>query len=742
MDAVGDAAGDTLVDADEIVHRCGIASEHDSELACIVLHALHEHLDGLGGLGILRAGIVDRGEAVGLVDEEQLAHGEVAVLGHVLARTVLVLAHDVLALTLDDVGRGEQLHGVEDLAELAGHGGLARAGVTCQDDVELHRLLGLQSEVETLIHVCLLGGYLAHEVLDGLHAHEVAVELCHNLIDVELTERVGALDVGTAEQTVLGLALGEQTLAVALQGTLEGRHHLTGVAEVLRAALVHLLEELADMRLGVGIEAVVLLLEFLAEDMGELLGGVVGELQPFVEAGGDAGVGIEEVEHLLGIACDDTDELAAQLLDGLQQRVDSLAPVVATLARGEGVGLVDEEHAAHGRIDHLARLRCRAADVLRHQVLARDLDELSARQDAEAAEHIGKDAGHGGLARAGVAEEDILVLEGRQRLGVVFLKAVLLDILDDAKHLALHVVDTHECIKTTQDLVGCLLNEDVARDILGLYLTSMAVLQTTLVDIVGLLHRLVGIAEGDLTVLHQIAEIAEELLLGLALAGQSAAGELALADGEQLGWRAVVELEHQGEAAATALLLLEVVFYLVFLTFEDHDRIGVPVGREVALPVFHHTQQTVDGCQVLRVGHQQMGIVDDDQTAPQLLNGLLVEGAYPLVVGRGIDLLDTRMGDDAVGEEQLVDETDEEGLARAAVAEHEHIHLWTLAQTTLTLGGIIEGDETLHLIDDLLLADGICEEDGRIDSWCRRWGWRRLHCRSHRCFVRYGGRWC
>jgi hypothetical protein len=89
-----------------------------------------------------------------------------------------------------------------------------------------------------------------------------------------------------------------------------------------------------------------------------------------------------------------------------------------------------------------------------------------------------------------------------------------------------------------------------------------------------------------------------------------------------------------------------------------------------------------------------------------------------------------------------MDDADEEGLTRAAIAEHEHIHLWTLAQTTLTLGGIIEGDETLHLIDDLLLADGLCKEDGRIDSGGSRWGWRRLHCRSHRCFVRYGGRWC
>ena len=270
----------------------------------------------------------------------------------------------------------------------------------------------------------------------------------------------------------------------------------------------------------------------------------------------------------------------------------------------------------------------------------------------------------------------------------------------------------------------------------------MAVLQTTLVDVVGLLHRLVGIAEGYLTVLDHITKIAEELLLGLALDSKSEAQQLALANGQQLLRTTVVEFEHFGKTAAPALLLLEVVFYLVFLALEDDYRIGEPTCGEVALPVFHHAEKTVDRCQVLRIGHQQMGIVDDNQAPLQLLDGLLVEGAYPLVVLRGIDLLDAGMGDDAVSQEQLMDDADEEGLTRAAIAEHEHIHLWTLAQTTLTLGGIIEGDETLHLIDDLLLADGLCEEDGRIDSGGSLLGWCRLHCRSHRYFVRYGGRWC
>jgi hypothetical protein len=64
-----------------------------------------------------------------------------------------------------------------------------------------------------------------------------------------------------------------------------------------------------------------------------------------------------------------------------------------------------------------------------------------------------------------------------------------------------------------------------------------------------------------------------------------------------------------------------------------------------------------------------------------------------------------------------MDDADEEGLTRAAIAEHEHVHLWALAQTTLTPGGIVEGHEALHFIDDFLLADGLCEENRRIDSW-------------------------
>ena len=62
---------------------------------------------------------------------------------------------------------------------------------------------------------------------------------------------------------------------MALQGTLKSGHHLTGIAEVLRTTLIHLLEELVDVGLGICIETIALLLKFLAEDIGKLFGGIV-----------------------------------------------------------------------------------------------------------------------------------------------------------------------------------------------------------------------------------------------------------------------------------------------------------------------------------------------------------------------------------------------------------------------------------------------------------------------------------
>ena len=67
--------------------------------------------------------------------EEAAKHPEVTVLTHVLAGTVLIFADDILALTLDDIGRREQLHRIQYLTKLTGDGRLACTRITRQNDV-------------------------------------------------------------------------------------------------------------------------------------------------------------------------------------------------------------------------------------------------------------------------------------------------------------------------------------------------------------------------------------------------------------------------------------------------------------------------------------------------------------------------------------------------------------------------------------------------------------------------------
>ena len=93
------------------------------------------------------------------------------------------------------------------------------------------------------------------------------------------------------------------------------------------------------------------------------------------------------------------------VLHAFHQRVDGLQAEAVVLAPVEGVGLVDEQHAAQGGLDGLLGEGRGVAHVLAHQVAPGDFHQLSALQHANSLEVPGDDAGHGGLACTGVAGE-------------------------------------------------------------------------------------------------------------------------------------------------------------------------------------------------------------------------------------------------------------------------------------------------------------------------------------------------
>ena len=118
------------------------------------------------------------------------------------------------------------------------------------------------------------------------------------------------------------------------------------------------------------------------------------------------GLELEERLHPVLVAREDDDEVLALGLHDLQQDLDRLLPVVAlVLGPVQVVGLVDEQHAALGALQHVAGLRGRVADVLADEVVTRDGDDLRLVDVAELVEDLGHLQRDGRLAGTGVAGE-------------------------------------------------------------------------------------------------------------------------------------------------------------------------------------------------------------------------------------------------------------------------------------------------------------------------------------------------
>ena len=109
-------------------------------------------------------------------------------------------------------------------------------------------------------------------------------------------------------------------------------------------------------------ELVGLLLEHQPGDRHQLVDVEVGEVDVVRDARPHARVRAEERLHAVAVAREHDDEVLALGLHHLEQDLDRLLAVVAlVLGAVEVVGLVDEEHAAAGALEHLAWSSARCA---------------------------------------------------------------------------------------------------------------------------------------------------------------------------------------------------------------------------------------------------------------------------------------------------------------------------------------------------------------------------------------------
>ena len=202
----------------------------------------------------------------------------------------------------------------------------------------------------------------------------------------------------------MALAVGKQAAGLAQSCPVERVAHAAGVGKVrlLQAQL-----QIALERLGrAGAKTVILLRQHLSGDLLQLRQRVVRETKVVGNARAHARVGLEEGVHPVFVAGQDHHQVVALVFHHLQQDLDRLLAVVAlVLGPVQVVGLVNEQHPAHGPLEHLFGLGRGVADVLAHQIIARGRHQVPFAHVAEPVQDLRHAHGHRGLAGTGVAAE-------------------------------------------------------------------------------------------------------------------------------------------------------------------------------------------------------------------------------------------------------------------------------------------------------------------------------------------------
>ena len=371
------ATGQTRIDSQEVLHLVLIASGDDHKLAAIVLHALHQRIDGL-----LAVHVVVGRQRIGLIDEEDATHGLVAHAVDNLGSLAHILTHQGSPAGLDDTAGGQDIHRLQHLAHLAGDTGLSCTRITRQDEVHRQLLDAACTHSGTLLDKHALYGQTTYHILHRAHANEL-VEFVEHLIDrtrlgSSLHSEVGSgnavhilvLEVGIAHH-------GNQALALSLDSLVEDATRLASIAEVLVATQVELFELAMKGTFSLCVEGKVLSLSQVEEYLRQFVGGIVFKMDGLREAALQSRVGIDEFVHVIRITGHDADELATVVLQALQQCVDSLSAKGVLVTGLQRIGFVDEEHTTHGGVDELVGLDSRLPRKASHQFRAVSLYQLA-----------------------------------------------------------------------------------------------------------------------------------------------------------------------------------------------------------------------------------------------------------------------------------------------------------------------------------------------------------------------------
>ena len=123
-------------------------------------------------------------------------------------------------------------------------------------------------------------------------------------------------------------------------------------------------------------------------------------------SGREPRIALEEGVHPIAVAGEDYHQVVAVVLHDLQEDLDRLLAIVAlVLGAIEVIGFVDEEDAAHRPLEDFLGLGRGMSNVLAHQIVAGDGDEVPFADISKPVEDLRHAQRHRRLAGAGIAGE-------------------------------------------------------------------------------------------------------------------------------------------------------------------------------------------------------------------------------------------------------------------------------------------------------------------------------------------------
>ena len=162
---------------------------------------------------------------------------------------------------------------------------------------------------------------------------------------------------------------------------------------------------------------------------------------------------MDEVLHEIVISGHDHDQIVPMVLHGLQKGLHGLLAEIVALLAGQGVRLVDEQHAAHGLLDHGLGLLRRLSHIAGDQAGAVHFDQMALAQHSDGAVETGQQPGDRGLSGAGVAHEHHVQGYGGNGQPVLLTELADLHEIDQTLHVRLDLFKAHEFVQLGQQLV-------------------------------------------------------------------------------------------------------------------------------------------------------------------------------------------------------------------------------------------------------------------------------------------------